>query len=394
MGRKRAGNVPLPEGVEKVRSRGRTYYYWNPGRGTARQGERIPLPNADDFPARFFSEVERRRQASLVYPDRSVGDVVARYRASQEFLSLAEKTQRTYAVHLDRFVKPQAWGLFRAADLTPPGVVAARDAMIATPVMANQMLTVGSVVYDWAIPLGLVDANPFDKVKPLDVPDRGYIPWPGWVVDTVLAGAPEDLCRMVRLGRMTCQRESDLVRLGPINRERSGIWCRPKKTRQRRRAFFIPLLTADAFELDRWAATGIVFSNPRFKAPIAHHREDLYVYSPKGLPYSTDSLRARWGRWLATDVGKAVCTRWRAWLTECVARYEWEIDPEEERGPTIHGLRGSGILLRHAAGYDTGQIANDVGMSRPMVEHYMRFKDQMEVAAAGQLRLAVVGGGP
>ena len=36
------------------------------------------------------------------------------------------------------------------------------------------------------------------------------------------------------------------------------------------------------------------------------------------------------------------------------------------------------------------QISNDIGMSRQMVEHYMRFKDQMEVAAAGQARLKLV----
>ena len=40
----------LPKGVERVRARGRTYYYWNPGRGTDRESERIPLPNADDRP--------------------------------------------------------------------------------------------------------------------------------------------------------------------------------------------------------------------------------------------------------------------------------------------------------------------------------------------------------
>jgi len=82
------------------------------------------------------------------------------------------------------------------------------------------------------------------------------------------------------------------------------------------------------------------------------------------LPYTPESLRSRWGRWLTgTDDGKALCNRWRAWLTECVERYEWEIDPEDARGPTTHGLRGSGVLLRVAAGYDTDQIANDIGMS-------------------------------
>jgi hypothetical protein len=63
---------------------------------------------------------------------------------------------------------------------------------------------------------------------------------------------------------------------------------------------------------------------------------------------------------------------------------------EDSRGPTVHGLRGSGILLRYATGYGVNQIANDIGMSRPMVEHYMRFKDQMEVAVEGRARLKVV----
>jgi hypothetical protein len=70
-----------------------------------------------------------------------------------------------------------------------------------------------------------------------------------------------------------------------------------------------------------------------------------------------------------------------------VTRYEWDIDPEDTRGPTIHGLRGTGILARQADGYDIEQIANDVGMSTQMVEHYMRFKDQVEVADRGRLRI-------
>jgi hypothetical protein len=38
------------------------------------------------------------------------------------------------------------------------------------------------------------------------------------------------------------------------------------------------------------------------------------------------------------------------------------------RCPKIRSRR-TGILLRIAAGYDTDQIANDIGMSRPMVDH-------------------------
>ena len=50
--------MTLPEGVEKkvVRKRGKKYiyYYWNPGRNTDRERERIPLPNAETQPARFW----------------------------------------------------------------------------------------------------------------------------------------------------------------------------------------------------------------------------------------------------------------------------------------------------------------------------------------------------
>jgi hypothetical protein len=57
--------VKLPEGVEKsvkTKPNGKTYtyYYWNPGRGTERQAERIKLPNPEKQPRLFWAEVERR----------------------------------------------------------------------------------------------------------------------------------------------------------------------------------------------------------------------------------------------------------------------------------------------------------------------------------------------
>jgi integrase len=393
MARDRIAGVPLPKGVEKVRAKGRTYYYWNPGRNTEKEGERIPLPNADTDPAAFWREVGRHHSSEPVpFPRGSVGYVVARWRASEDFKKLAESTQSSYGVTLNRFSKADGWGFLRARDLTPAGVLAARDEMKATPVQANHMLACGRSLWNWAIPLNLVgELNPFDKVKDLDVLDRGHVPWPAIVRDRVLEHAWPDLVRLVQLGVMTCQRESDLIRLGPEQRERNGIWCRPKKTRRRRRAFHIPLQTSEAFTLDRWAETPISFTNSRWLQPIERHREDLYLYSPKGAPYSTTSLRARWNRWLkGTAQGRELCRLWREWVAGQVRKYEWDIDPEEARQPTIHGLRGTGILARYERGHDVDQIANDVGMSRQMVERYMRFKDQMEVGASSRARLRIV----
>jgi hypothetical protein len=59
---------------------------------------------------------------------------------------------------------------------------------------------------------------------------------------------------------------------------------------------------------------------------------------------------------------------------------------------TRKALRGTGVLLRWSEGFDVDQISNDIGMSRQMVQHYMRFKDQMGVAADGQKRLHLVKG--
>ena len=47
--------MTLPEGVERVEVRKKSgkvyiYYYWNPGRGTDREGDRFKLPCADTAP--------------------------------------------------------------------------------------------------------------------------------------------------------------------------------------------------------------------------------------------------------------------------------------------------------------------------------------------------------
>ncbi len=397
MARNRVAGVTLPEGVEKTVVRKKcgkvyTYYYWNPGRGTAREGERIKLPSADTQPDAFWREVKRRREAMPAeLPPGSVGALIARYRDSDEFKRLSEGTQSNYDVHMRRFESAETWGLVAVGELVPLVVQTARDAMKETPVMANQMLSVGRTIWDWAIPLALAEANPFDKVRDFEIPDRGHVPWPAFAIEHVRAHAPPDLVRMMRLGVMTCQRGSDMIRMGPEHRERNGIWCRPKKTRKRRRAFHIPLATVDALELDRWAETPVRFTNSRWKKPIDRFREDLYLYSPKGAAYTGDGLRARWNRWLEdTEHGRALCKRWKQWVAGQVKKYEWDIDPEDADHPTIHGLRGTGILARAEAGYEVDQIANDIGMSRQNVEHYMRFRDQMKVGADGQQRLRVV----
>jgi hypothetical protein len=111
---------------------------------------------------------------------------------------------------------------------------------------------------------------------------------------------------------MTCQRGRDLTPHGPEHRDpQRHMVCRQKKTRKRRRPFHIPLAPADALR------------------------------------------------------------RWKEWVGARVKKYDWDIDPDDAEHPTIHGLRASGILALAEQGYEVEQIANDIGMSRPNVDHYL-----------------------
>jgi hypothetical protein len=71
--------------------------------------------------------------------------------------------------------------------------------------------------------------------------------------------------------------------------------------------------------------------------------------------------------------------------------HSWSVATSDDADhPIIHGLRGTGILARAEQRYDVDQIANDIGMSRHNVDHYMRFRDQMKVGADGQKPLRLV----
>jgi len=389
--------VKLPEGVEKsvkTKPNGKTYtyYYWNPGRGTKRQAERIKLPNPEKQPRLFWAEVERRQTSTpTAYPAGSIGDLIARYRDSDEFKRLSEGTKSNYEVHMRRFEDCDGWGTLAVRGLEPIVVQMLRDSTKETPVMANQMLSVGGTIWDWAIPLNLAKLNPFEKVRDFEVPDRGHVPWPAWAIEHVRQRAWPDLLRMMRLGIMTCQRGSDMVEMGPEHRNGHGLLSRPKKTKKRRRAFMIPLTTADALELDRWAETPVTFTNSRWKQPIQRFREDLYLYSPKGAQYTPTAC--------ARAMGDGSPIRPKASSSASVGRSGSPVRSKNTSGtstprtPIIRPSTACEALASWSApskGYGVDQIANDIGMTRQNVEQYMRFRDQMKVAADGKKRLRLV----
>jgi hypothetical protein len=106
MGRRRKENLGLPEGVHRVRSGGRCYYYYRPGRSTARAAEPIkifgdpfaPVGTADN--ERFWRELNHAVSQTVVYPPGSIKVLVDLYRADDAFTKLSERTQEVYSLHL------------------------------------------------------------------------------------------------------------------------------------------------------------------------------------------------------------------------------------------------------------------------------------------------------
>src|ERR1700691_6076330 len=139
MGRRRTENLELPEGVHRVRSRERVYFYYRPGRGTPRAADPIKIfgdPFARPGTAeneRFWRELNQIVAQAVVYPTGSIKILVDQYRDDDAFKRLAPRTQEVYSLHLNRFAKPDTWGMLPAKQLTAPAVKLARDGLIATP---------------------------------------------------------------------------------------------------------------------------------------------------------------------------------------------------------------------------------------------------------------------
>ena len=144
-------------------------------------GNPLAPPGSPEI-ALFWAELNQIVARRIVYPAKSIGEFVNRYRADEAYLRLEASSRESYDVHLNRFQKSDAWGLLEIDSLTPYAVKTARDAIKATPVMANQMLSVGSTLYDWGMLFGFAKVNPFEKVPPLEVADHGHIPWPQWAL--------------------------------------------------------------------------------------------------------------------------------------------------------------------------------------------------------------------
>ncbi|EEW24021.1 tyrosine-type recombinase/integrase [Rhodobacter ferrooxidans] len=331
--------ISLPRHVHHVISGGRDYFYYQEGRGTPHQGERIRLPDKPQTPE-FWNAVRQAQGTFGPTPTDTVGALIDAYEGAWPTLQrkLSKGTQEQYR----RNLKPsrKAWGDLPARDLRPKHV----DALIRKigaerPGAANNVLDALKALCRWAN--GPVDLLAHDPTKGVHRFEKGagHEPW----TEAQLAFAEQTFTGPLRryyfLSRYTGQRISDVVRLNPGDVDDGGFSLRQKKTGVKP---WCPIFAELETEMATWE---------RRLGPYLLQE----IGKSAGKPFSTNQM-------------------WKAF------------DAERAKHPILagavpHGLRANAVIRLRVGGYSALQISDMVGMSVEMVEHYCRHSDRK---ASGQ----------
>ena len=222
------------KGIAKVKSKGHTYWYAWRG-GPRLSGE----PGTPEFMASYNEAVENRRA-----PDKSrFRFVVADYKGSAEYKSLAESTRSQWGKWLDRisdYFGELSIAQFDRPEKIRPAIRRWRNRWAETPRTADYALQVLSRVIAHAVELGRIAGNPCEGIKHLYDADRSEIIWTDSDVAHIKTTCSAEIAHAVDLAGHTGLRLGDLMRLSWSHVGDDAIVLATGKSRQKREAI-IPL---------------------------------------------------------------------------------------------------------------------------------------------------------
>ncbi|MBB1093882.1 integrase [Rhodopseudomonas palustris] len=334
--------VKLPKGVHRVVSRGREYYYFQSGRGTDHQGDRVPLPNDPHTPA-FWNAIRQAQGVGGAVATDTFGAVLDAY---LEYINAAGTITAGTIDQYERALRTArlAWGELPAKGLRPVHVQAVMDNLAAKPGKANNFLSAMRALSTWLRVRDHVDHSLTEGVRPY-AKDKGHKPWTPAQIEVAMKQLTGVIRRGVVLYLFTGMRGSDAVRLGWTDVEEGGFAL---TTQKKKRDVWCPIVPELASEMAKWT-----------KRP---------------------------GPFLLQEGGRADGQRYtRKLFSGHFAEARDKIP--ELAGVTLHGLRCTAVIRLRRAGLSTGQIGDIVGMSLPMIERYCRFADRKTSGQAALLTL-------
>ena len=233
------------KGLHKVKAKGRTYYYaWRGG----------PAVKGEHGSDEFLASLTEARESRLVPDKNRFRSVVVRYKASKEYLDLADSTKRNWSPWLDKIA--DYFGELRIAQFgrtekIKPIIRKWRGQYAETPRTADYGMQVLSRVLAYAVdPLGEISANPCEGIKQLYSSDRSEIIWTDADISHLKKTCSAEVAHAVDLAAHTGLRVGDLIRLSWSHVGEDAIVITTGKSRHLREAV-IPLYDDLRAVLDR-----------------------------------------------------------------------------------------------------------------------------------------------
>jgi integrase len=223
------------KGIQRVNSKGKTYYYaW-------RGGPRLRgKPGSPEFLASFNEAIEGLRT-----PDAErFRSLVVLYKASPDYKKLADSTKRNWSRWLDQIAED--FGALRIAQFDRPERIRQairrwRGKWADKPRTADYGLQVLSRVLSYAVdPLGRVASNPCEGIKQLYSADRSDIIWTDADIAHLKQTCSTNIANAVDLAAHTGLRRDDLLNLAWSHIGEDAITIATSKSRRRVTAI-IPL---------------------------------------------------------------------------------------------------------------------------------------------------------
>lgn len=275
--------------------------------------------------------------------------LVRAYMLSPKFLGYSAGTQDIWGRELNFAARPKCLGAVSLQVLRPALMQAYLDGLDGRP--GKQAVAKAALIQleKWAIVRDLLPRQIMLGVE-TGRPQGGHLPWTDAEVELAERCARADLTRVITLAANTGQRGSDLIRMCPTDIETfegiDGINVIQRKTG---RQVWLPITSPLAKAMATWE---------RRPGPFLTHMD--------GRPWNRKALTMAWD--------------WQR-------KHNAALGGLDERGLVLHGLRGTACVRLRQAGATIPQIADMVGMSAKMVEHYCRFSLQRENAVAAVYHL-------
>ena len=209
--------------VKSYRRRGRVFWYHRLTK------ERLPDDEAKRIARVLEINATLDDRRDDVIPG-SLGDLICCYKAAPEFTRLAASTRETYLRYLDLIERAVADTT--VADIDAAWLYQARDGVADTPRSADILLSIFSVLLNFAVARGWRPDNPAQHVKKLRG-GKSYEPWPAVAIERFRAGANPCLVWAMELAIFTGQRRADVLAMQWRHIEGGMISVAQQKTGQR-----------------------------------------------------------------------------------------------------------------------------------------------------------------